>query len=198
LFFKKGLETDRAFLYRIFYGEVFLNLAFVFALLLFVGLTSGCVLPVLFRLFRTCRIEEITPEWLENFSISSYYLMQGLLSQEDFKFISRQPGFDWAVYRKFRRDRLRIFQQFLQRLILDFNRLHTVARVALAQSPDDQSALVMRLVWLKVRFSMTVLRVQFSYVFCFLGFPSLDVRSLIQRLEEMNARLSSISTAQLA
>lgn len=124
--------------------------------------------------------------------------MQGLLSQEDFAFISRQPGFDLSVYRKFRRDRLRIFQQFLERLIIDFNRLHTVARFALAQSADDQSALLKRLIWLKLRFSVTVLRVQFSYVFCYLGFPLLDVRSLIERLEEMSARLSSISAAQLA
>jgi hypothetical protein len=175
-----------------------LNSALVLTPLLFVGLSSACVLPVLVKLFRTCRIEEITPEWLENFSISSYYLMQGLLSQEDFAFISRQPGFDLSVYRKFRRDRLRIFQQFLERLIIDFNRLHTVARFALAQSADDQSALLKRLIWLKLRFSVTVLRVQFSYVFCYLGFPLLDVRSLIERLEEMSARLSSISAAQLA
>ena len=124
--------------------------------------------------------------------------MQGLLSQEDFAFISGQPGFELSVYRKFRRDRLRIFQQYLHRLISDFNRLHTVARFALAQSAEDQSALVTKLIWLKVRFSITVVRVQFSYVFCYLGFPLLDVRSLIERLEEMSAKLSSISVAQLA
>jgi hypothetical protein len=174
-----------------------LNSALVLTPLLLLGLCSACILPVLFRLGKKCRIEDISPEWLENFSASSYYVMQRLLSEEDFAFISRQPGFDLSVYRKLRRDRLRIFQQYLHRMITDFNRLHTVARFALAQSNEDRSALLSKLIWLKIRFSAAVVRVQFCYLLYFLGFPSLDVRQLIARLDEMTSRLTSISAAQL-
>ena len=174
-----------------------MNSALVLTPLLLLGLCMACILPVLFRLGKKCRIEDISPEWLENFSASSYHVMQRLLSEEDFAFISRQPGFDLSVYRKLRRDRLRIFQQYLHRMIMDFNRLHTVARFALAQSNEDQSALLSKLIWLKVRFSAAAVRVQFRYLLCFMGFPSLDVHQLISRLDEMTSRLTSISTAQL-
>jgi hypothetical protein len=57
---------------------------------------------------------------------------------------------------------------------------------------------VSRLVWLKVRFSMTVLRVELSYLFCLLGLRYVTVTALILRLEEMNAQLGSIAAAQMA
>lgn len=156
------------------------------------------ILPVLIKLCRKCTVDEITPEWLESFSPSTYYPMQGLLSEEDFNFLCRQPGFDLSLYRKLRRDRLRIFQQYLNRLIMDFNRLHATARAILASSPEDCSEFVTQLVWLKVRFSIAVLRVEMNYALCRVGFRSLATGVLILRLEEMNAHLTSIAAAQAA
>jgi hypothetical protein len=156
------------------------------------------VAPVLSKLFRTCRIEEITPEWLENFSTSVYHPMEGLLADEDFTFLSRQPGFDLSLYRKLRRERLRIFRQYLARLVSDFNRLHLVTRVLIAQSSEDRSELVSKLIWLKIRFSIALLRAEVSYLLCRLGLSSLAVRGLILRLEEMHAQLSAVSAAQAA
>ena len=69
-------------------------------------------LPVLFGLFRKCTAEDITPEWLENFSVSTYSVMEGLLDDRDFDFLSRQSGFDLSLYRKLRRERLSIFRQY--------------------------------------------------------------------------------------
>ncbi|MFL6352068.1 MAG: hypothetical protein ACJ74Z_09485 [Bryobacteraceae bacterium] len=154
--------------------------------------------PVLGRLHRTCRIEEITPEWLENFSASAYYPMEGLLADEDFAFLSRQPGFDLSLYRKLRRERLRIFRQYLTRLVSDFNRLHVVTRALIAQSPHDRSEVVGRLIRLKIRFSVALVRAEASYVLCRLGLRSLAVRALIRHLEEMHAQLGAVSAAQAA
>ncbi len=162
------------------------------------GLTLVLVTPILFKLYRRCRIDEITPEWLENFSPASYYPMQGLLADEDFRFLSRQPGFDFSLYRKLRRERLHIFRQYLNRLICDFNRLHVATRVLVAHGQEDGSNLLARLVWMKVRFSLAVLQVEFSYALCCLGLGSLAAQSLIVHLEEMSAQLSSISATQAA
>lgn len=162
------------------------------------ALTLLFVLPIIVKLYRRCNIEEITSEWLESFSPSSYYPMQGLLSEEDFRFLSRQPGFDLSLYKKLRRERLHIFRQYLTRLILDFNRLHTAARILLSHGHEDQSQLVKHLVWLKVKFSLAVVQAECSYVLCCIGFRSLAVRAMILRLEEMSAQLSSISAAQFA
>lgn len=162
------------------------------------GLTLAFVLPILARLYKRCTADEITPEWLESFSPSSYYPMEGLLAEEDFRFLSRQPGFDLSLYKKLRRERLSIFRQYLTRLILDFNRLHTAARLLLSHGSEDRSDLVSHLVVLKAKFSLAVIQAEFSYLLCRIGFRSLAARGMIARLEEMNAQLSSISSAQFA
>jgi hypothetical protein len=153
------------------------------------------VLPVIVRLLRCGRGDEVTPEWLENFTPAAYFPMASLLSHEDFRFLSRQPGFDFLLYRKLRRDRLRIFRQYFNRLIGDFNRLHKVARFLLAKSREDHSELLSRLIWLRVRFSFSVLRVEAAYLCCRFGFRGMVVGSLIARLEEMRDHLNAISAA---
>jgi hypothetical protein len=143
------------------------------------------LLPALLRLCKGCHVEDISAEWLERFSSRSYYPMDNLLTGEDFSFLSRQPGFDWALYRKFRKDRLRIFRQYLSRMILDFNRLHLVARVLLSQSEHDQSSMLQKLVWLKIRFSLSVMRAEFRYALCCCGVRALCAGELIAELEEL-------------
>jgi len=162
------------------------------------GLSLALVVPIVCKLYRRCSADEITSEWLENFSPAVYHPMQGLLSEEDFRFLSGQPGFDLSLYKKLRRERLHIFRQYLSRLILDFNRLHTAAQILLAHGKQDRSDLVTRLIWLKVKFSLAVVHAEFSYALCLVGFRSLAARSMILRLEEMSAQLGSISSTQFA
>jgi hypothetical protein len=121
--------------------------------------------------------------------------MENLLSGEDFAFLYRQPGFDFALYRKFRKDRLRIFRQYLNRMIADFNRLHLAARVLISQSEGDHSAVLQKLIWLKIRFSVSVLQAESRYVLCCLGLRTLTVRKLIAELEEMSALVGMTNPA---
>jgi len=124
--------------------------------------------------------------------------MATLLSQEDFEFLSRQPGFDLALQRKLRRERLEIFRMYLHRMIIDFGRLHFAGRLLIAHSSEDHSGLFIRLVWLKVRFSTTVLRAEFACHLCRLGIGTLPARTLIARLEEMSAQIRAVSAIQPA
>ena len=172
--------------------------AFILIPLATCGLTLLLVAPILVKLCRRCRVEDITQEWLDNFSPSMYYPMEGLLADEDFRFLSCQPGFDLSLYRKLRRERLHIFRQYLSRLILDFNRLHTAARLLVAHGHEDRSDLATQLMWLKLRFSVAVVRTQLSYLICCLGFRSLAVRAVILRLEDMNAQWGVIWASQAA
>ncbi len=162
------------------------------------GTTLALFLPILRWLCRKAEIEDITPEWLETFSIAAYEPMQGLLSDEDFTFLSRQPGFDESLYRKLRRERLHIFRQYLLRLILDFNRLHTVARMLLSRSSLDNSNAVLRLMRLKFQFSTAVIQAECSFFLCCLGFRILAVRRLIAAVENMSLELAALSEAQSA
>ena len=166
--------------------------------LLILGLSLALLAPVLAHLFRRCEMTEITPEWLKNFSVSAYYPMQGLLSDEDFHFLVRQPGFDFSLYRKLRRERLLIFHQYSRRLVSDFNRLHTAARLLIARGQEDRSELMVRLFKLKIRFSVAVLQSEISYLCCRIGIGRLVVHSMIARLEEMSAELNGLAAQRVA
>ena len=162
------------------------------------GIILALFFPMLRRVCRKAETQEITPQWLESFSVEAYYPMQGLLSDEDFTFLSRQPGFDESLYRKLRRDRLHIFHQYLCRLVADFNRLHALARLILARSSQDQSDIVSRLMILKLRFTVAVIQAECSYLVCYLGFRFLAARKAISLLEDMSIQLTAVSQAQAA
>ena len=156
------------------------------------------VLPTLFKLCKRSRLEELPADWLERFSPESYRPMEGLLNREDFAFLFRQPGFDFSLYRKLRQERLQIFRQYLDRMIVDFNRLHLVARLALAHSNEDHSELLVKLILLKVRFSASVLAAEFRYMLCCFGLRTLSARALISELEELSAQVHAISSPHAA
>jgi len=112
--------------------------------------------------------------------------------------LSQQPGFDLSLYKKLRRERLLIFKQYLNRSIADFNRLHRAVRSILPYVKQDCSDVVSRLIWLKLRFSVGVLKAELSYRLCLIGWHSLAVRSLLGELEAMNSQLKLISAAHAA
>jgi hypothetical protein len=170
-----------------------LNMAAAVAPIVVSGAVISLFMPTLRWLCRKAALQEITQEWLETFSVAAYYPMQGLLADEDFAFLSRQPGFDVSLYRKLRRERLYIFRQYLIRLIVDFNRLHASARFILSRSNEDRSDAVTRLMRLKLQFSIAVFQAECSYLLCHLGFRFLAVRRLISSLENMSLELSALS-----
>ncbi len=153
------------------------------------------LLPVLLRLMRPSQPTELTTEWFENFHVASYNPMCGLLAEEDFQFLSSQPGFDPSLYRKLRQDRLRIFREYLNRLIADYNRLHTLANFVVSQSDGDHSALFARLLKLRFGFWVSTMRVEFSYTLCRFGAPSLSMGSILQQVEEIS-KIALLSPAK--
>jgi hypothetical protein len=170
-------------------------IVFLFAIVAFGIAVLG---PVVFRLFQPCAFTEIPREWLEEFSPSSYYPMQRLLSDEDFRFLARQPGFDLSLYRKLKRERLLIFRQYLRRLIRDFNRLYTVTRTIISLQPEDHSELAVKLVKLRVRFMFSVLSAECNYVLCCMGFKTIVATAMLARLEEMSAEFLRVARPQTA
>ncbi len=157
------------------------------------GISIVLLAPVLNSLFSSSCAGDISPEWLESFSPVTYLPMEGLLSGEDFGFLSRQPGFDLSLYRKLRHERLVIFRQYLRRMISDFNRLHATARVLVAQSSEDRSDLLMRLITLRAKFTVAVIQTEATYYCCYLGYQSLAARAPIACLEQMGSELKLLS-----
>lgn len=144
------------------------------------------LVPVLTRLLRVSRPSEFTTEWFENFQVSSYAPMQGLLAQDDFVFLSRQPGFDPALIQKLRRDRLRIFREYMNRLIVDYNRLHTLAYFVISQCKEDQSALFTDLLSMRFQFWLATVQVEFRYALCYLGANSVSLTDILTQVDSLS------------
>jgi len=168
-------------------------IVFLFAIVAFGVALLG---PVVFRLFQPCSFNEIPREWLEDFTPSSYYPMQRLLSDEDFRFLAGQPGFDFSLYRKLKRERLLIFRQYLRRLIIDFNRLYTVTRTLISHQQEDHSELAVRLLKLRVKFIFSVLSAECSYVLCCMGVKTVVATAMLARLEDMSAEFLRVARPQ--
>jgi hypothetical protein len=163
--------------------------------------TGACVLsvaPVLRRLFKRTTIEDVTPEWVESFSVERYRPMLNLLADEDFAFLSSQPGFDPSIYKKLRRERLAIFDQYLSRLILDFKRLHTTARYLVAHSDTDQTAATTALLRLQWSFALSVLQVQARFQLVKVGVGTVQAQLLIAKLQQMNDQLRLVTIPNAA
>lgn len=95
--------------------------------------------------------------------------MASLLANDDFAALARQPGFELGPYRRLRRERLAIFRQHLDRLVLDFRRLHRTARLLVAQNSEDSTELAQALFKLQCRFNLALIRTEFGYSLCRLG-----------------------------
>lgn len=172
--------------------------ALIVFLLAIVAFAIAVLGPVVFRLFQPCSFDEISREWLEEFTPSTYYPMRRLLSDEDFRFLAGQPGFDLSLYRKLKRERLLIFRQYLRRLIKDFNRLYTATRTVISHQEEDHSELAVRLVKLRMRFMLSVLSVECGYVLCWMGFRTIAATTMLTRLEEMTAEFLRVAGPQTA
>lgn len=147
------------------------------------------IVPTMRRLFLKPSIGEITPQWLEEFSPDRYRSMANLLANDDFSFLVRQPGFELKLYRKLRRERLAIFRQYLDRLVLDFRRLHTTARMLAAQNSEDSTMLAQQLFKLQYRFNLALIRTEFEYSLCRFGLAAVHVQRLIQPLRSLSESL---------
>jgi hypothetical protein len=147
------------------------------------------VVSTMRRLFLKPANGEITPQWLEEFSPDRYRSMANLLANDDFAFLLRQPGFELKLYRKLRRERLAIFRQYLDRLVLDFRRLHMTARLLAAQNSEDSTELTQSLFKLQWRFNIALMRTEFEYSLCRLGLAAVHVQRLIEPLRSLSEAL---------
>jgi len=163
--------------------------------LLFI-LTLAFIIRVALKLLsRRGTAPETSSDWVNGFSAAAYESMHALLCDEDFSFVSNQPGFDLDLYKRLRKERLRIFRQYMNRLITDYNRLHAGARALIAANMEDRSEMMGRLLKLKLAFMHAVVTAEVNYLLCCIGFRTLTIRAVVLRLEELNAQVAFISSA---
>jgi hypothetical protein len=153
------------------------------------------VLLLVRRITAPGSISECDPEWLTNFSISTYRPMLRLLSEADYTFLASQPGITNETIRQLRRDRRRIFRAYLRNLVRDFHRLHLAARMSLIYSSQDRPELARTLLQQRVNFAGAVLEVEYRLVLHTFGVGAVDVSKLLGALEGMRMNVGSFAVA---
>src|SRR5215813_4243110 len=85
----------------------------------------------------------VTAEWIDDLSVERYRPMIRLLSEDDLRFVSSQPGFTSRMGREFRAQRYKMVHGYLGWLQADFERICTAIRVLILQSQHDRPDLAM-------------------------------------------------------
>lgn len=116
-------------------------------------------------------------------STKKYRPMLHLLAEGEAEFLRRQPGYTEVIGRKFRRDRRRIFRQYLRMLSREFNRTHAAARIVAVHSAEDHPNLVRELLVQQLRFNWGLLCIEFRLILHWMGIGSVQVDRLIDALD---------------
>jgi len=142
-----------------------------------------------FRLRSQVAISDVTPEWLDSFSMQRYRPMERLLAEEDFTFLRSLPGYRPEIEQRLRKERRVAFRRYLNRLVRDFHRLHAAARQAVAYSDVDQSHLVGVLVRQRARFAWLLVVTEARLACHAFGFKGVEVGGLVAALDGMGREL---------
>ncbi len=132
-------------------------------------------------------------EWCRNFSVAKYRPMERLFVQEDYEFLSAQPGFNREIFRRLQAERRRVFRRYLHALGRDFDRLLAAAKVLLVHAAEDRPDLAKMLVSQRLMFSYALAVVHCRLVLQGFGIGTVDVRPLVGALDALRMELRSIS-----
>ncbi len=131
-------------------------------------------------------------QWFEEFSASDYRLMKRLLSEDEFRFLSRQAGYTAELGRKLRKERRNIFRMYLKNLKRDFNRLYTGATILMVYSDIDRPELASALFSIRINFYAALVRVNLRLAMHAFGLEMMDVTPMLQSLEFLQVRVRSL------
>jgi hypothetical protein len=132
------------------------------------------------------------------FSIHRYQPMEHLLSDDDFAFLSSQPGYTPEIGARWKRERRHIFKLYLGEMRRDFLRLHAEARLMAANADAESAELVGTLMAQQITFWRAMAGLELRLALRRAGIGKVDVRPLLELLEAMRADLARLNAPQAA
>ena len=136
--------------------------------------------------------------WFDEFSASTYHPMTRLLSEDDFRFLSRQPGYTPELGNRLRKERRLVFRAYLRNLIRDFNRLYSGAAILIVYSETDRAELASSLLRIRANFYYALGLVHFRLALHFFGVEMVDVTPMLQSLEFLQVQVRSLQPAGIS
>ncbi len=159
------------------------------------ALTAALLLVLIGKLTAATKIRGVDPEWLRDFSVSSYRPMERLFDEDDVAFVKSHPGYEQGLERKLRRGRVRVFRMYLADLKRDFGRLHYALRLMALNARHDEPELAKTLIFQKLAFQYGIAMVEFRLALYGLGIGRVEVGRLVSTLADMRVELRNLATA---
>jgi hypothetical protein len=148
-------------------------------------------------LYRTLASREkagISMDDLLVLSPDKYRPMERLLQEEDFEFLSSQPGFSPRLGRHFRTERRRIFRGYLRNLSKDFGRVSLACQMLIVHAAEDRGDLAKSLIRQRLMFGFGMFAIEGRLLLHTVGIGTVDVRGLVESLEMMQAQIQMLLT----
>src|SRR6202011_3167512 len=111
-----------------------------------------------------------------------YRPMERLLQEEDFRFLSSQPGFSARVGRRFRKERRRIFRAYLRSLSMDFARVSRALQMLVIHAAEDRGDLAKGIIRQRLLFAMGIFAVEARLLLHAAGVGTIEVHGLVESL----------------
>jgi hypothetical protein len=171
--------------------DLFLGLA------AFVCLAVGAVLVFLFRrLIAGPKSLPVSVDWINDLSVARYRPMERLLSEEDYRFLASQPGFDKKMLRRMRSERRKVFRGYLACLSRDFSLVGAALRLMMMYSVHDRPDLAGILYKQQALFAFGMLTVQWHLALHTCGLGSVEISGLVRAMESVRLELRQIIPAE--
>lgn len=152
----------------------------------------GFAVALAFRKISCPKISSpLTSEWIQELSVDRYRPMLRLLDGHDPSSVPHELGFGHDRQLEFRRERGRIFREYLKRLNTDFACLCLALKIVMLQSEVDRPDLASRLLYSQIRFAALIVsaHLRLALYQCNLGSGAVDVRRMLTLFESMHYQL---------
>jgi hypothetical protein len=154
----------------------------------------GVTLILLYRSLVSRQNAEIPMDQSLVLAPGKYRPMERLLLEEDFRFLSSQPGFSARLGRRFRRERRRVFRAYLRSLSMDFGQVSKACQMLVIHAAEDRGDLAKGIIRQRLLFTLGIFAVEGRLLLHAAGVGTVDVHGLVESLETMQAQIQVLLT----
>jgi hypothetical protein len=149
------------------------------------------------RLLGTPSVADCSWAWIDTPPAQRYAPLLRLLSNSDYEVLGSLPGLDPGVSKRLRRERRRLFGDYVRILECDFNGIQRALSILAIQSQHDESELLLFLLKQRWSFARRLCAVRAGYYLDVLGLGSVDVQPLIAVTQSLCGKVHDLCHATM-
>ena len=131
----------------------------------------------------------LSPEWINELSTDKYRNMMRLLNRRDLDDLRSRPDYSKTMAAEFRRERSRLFKEYLNAMSVDFERICMAIRILMLNSNSDRPDLASTLFQSQFMFTLAIANLRMRVFFYNLGWCEGDASEVFRIFDTMRLEL---------